>query len=279
MATIELPSGTLDYTDTGGDGPTVVLVHGLAMDGSVWRHVVEELRGRYRVVVPTMPFGAHLRPVHPGTDLTPDGMARLLGSFLEALDLDQVTLVQNDAATGMLLAVSGDPAVDRIARLVLASVEAFDNYPPGLPGRSIWLAAKLPGGLAAAFQPLRFPALRQLPMAYGLLSKRGVPREITDRWAFPLLHSDWARRDLRDYLRGARPDRLLQAAEQAGSFDRPVLVLWAADDKVMPPAHGPRLAALFPQGSHQVIANSRTLIPEDQPTPMAEAIDAFISKN
>ena len=279
MATIELPSGSLDYTDTGGDGPTVVLVHGLAMDGTVWRHVVEELRDRYRVVVPTLPFGAHLRPVRPGTDLTPDGMARLLGSFLEALDLDQVTLVQNDASTGMLLAVSGDPAADRIARLVLASIEAFDNFPPGLPGRSIWLAAKLPGGLTAAFQPLRFPALRRLPMAYGLMSKRSVPRQITDGWTYPLLNTDWARRDLRAYLLGARPDRLLRAAEQAGSFDRPVLVVWGAEDRVMPPAHGPRLAALFPQGSHQEIPESRTLIPEDQPTPLAEAIDAFVTKN
>jgi len=279
MPTIELPSGTLDYIDTGGDGPTVVLVHGLAMDGSVWRHVVEELRGRYRVVVPTLPFGAHLRPVRPGTDLTPDGMARLLGSFLEELDLTGVTLVQNDASTGMLLAVSDDPAADRIARLVLASIEAFDNFPPGLPGRTIWLAAKLPGGLAAAFQPLRVPALRRLPLAYGLMSKRSVPREITDRWAYPLLNSDWARRDLRAYLVGARPDRLLQAAGQAGSFDRPVLVVWAAEDKVMPPAHGRRLAELFPQGSYQEIPDSRTLIPEDQPTPLAAAIDAFISKN
>jgi pimeloyl-ACP methyl ester carboxylesterase len=279
MATIELPSGTLDYTDTGGDGPVVVLVHGLAMDGSVWRHVVEELRGRYRVVVPTLPFGSHLRPVRPGTDLSPDGMARLLGTFLEVLDLDQVTLVQNDASTGMLLAVSEDPTADRIARLVLASVEAFDNFPPGLPGRAIWLAAKLPGGLAAAVQPLRFPALRRLPVAYGLMSKRGVPEQVTDRWAYPLLHTDWARRDLRAYLAGAHPDRLLRAAEQAPGFDRPVLVVWAAEDRVMPPEHGPRLAALFPQGSHQEIPDSRTLLPEDQPTPLAQAIDGFISKN
>ena len=279
MPTIELPAGILDYTDSGGDGPTVVLAHGPAVDGTLWRHVVEDLRGRYRVLVPTLPFGSHLRPMRPGADLSPDGMARLLGDFLEALELTGVTLVQNDAATGMLLAVSGTPAAGRIARLVLASVEAFDNFPPGLPGRAIWLAAKVPGGLAAAAQPLRFPPLRRLPVAYGRLSRRTVPREITDRWSWPLLHSAEAREDLRTYLRGARPDRLRRAAAEAGSFDRPVLVAWGAEDRVMPLAHGRRLAALFPQGSYLEIPGSGTLIPEDQPDALAAAIDAFIDES
>lgn len=275
MPAIELSSGTLDYTDTGGEGPTVVLVHGVAMDGTVWRHVVEELRDRYRVLVPTLPFGSHLRPMRAGADLSPDGMACLLGEFLEALDLTEVTLVQNDAATGMLLAVSGSPAAGRIARLVLASVEAFDNFPPGLPGRAIWLAARLPGGLAACVAPLRFPALRRLPLAYGLMSKRTVPREITDRWTAPLLAGAEARRDLRAYLLGARPGRLREAAVAAGSFERPVLVVWAAEDRVMPLAHGRRLAALFPQGGYLEIPDSRTLIPEDQPNALAAAVADF----
>ena len=273
---VELPAGTIDYTDTGGDGPVLVLVHGVAMDGSVWRYVVDELSDTHRVVVPTLPLGSHLSPIRPGADLSPDGMARLLGDFLDALDLAEVTLVQNDVATGMLLAVSDAPAAARIARLVLASIEAFDNFPPGLPGRSIWLAAKVPGGVGATAQPLRFPMLRRLPMAYGQLTKRPVPRAITDRWVGPLLGSAAARRDLTAYLRGARPGRLEEAAGRAGSFDRPVLVVWAAEDRIMPLAHGRRLAALFPKGDYREIADSRTLIPEDQPTALADAIREFV---
>ena len=273
---VELPAGTIDYTDTGGDGPVLVLVHGVAMDGSVWRHVVDELSDTHRVVVPTLPLGSHLSPIRPDADLSPDGMARLLGDFLDALDLAEVTLVQNDVATGMLLAVSDAPAAARIARLVLASIEAFDNFPPGLPGRSIWLAAKVPGGVGATAQPLRLPMLRRLPMAYGQLTKRPVPRAITDRWVAPLLGSGAARRDLTAYLRGARPGRLEEAAGRAGSFDRPVLVVWAGEDRIMPLAHGRRLAALFPKGDYREIADSRTLIPEDQPTALADAIREFV---
>jgi pimeloyl-ACP methyl ester carboxylesterase len=54
---VQLQAGTIRYQDTGGSGPVVVLLHGLAMDGSLWRHVVHPLRDEYRCVVPTLPLG------------------------------------------------------------------------------------------------------------------------------------------------------------------------------------------------------------------------------
>ena len=45
-------AGGLMYSDTGGDGPVVVLLHGVLMGGSLWDAVIEGLRNRYRCVVP-----------------------------------------------------------------------------------------------------------------------------------------------------------------------------------------------------------------------------------
>ncbi len=53
---IELSAGTIEYEDTAGSGPIVVLLHGLIMDSSLWRHVVCELHSDYRCLVPTMPL-------------------------------------------------------------------------------------------------------------------------------------------------------------------------------------------------------------------------------
>ena len=58
---------------------------------------------------------------------------------------------------------------------------------------------------------------------------------------------------------------MVDAAEGLHGFDRPVLVVWAAEDRVMPLEHGRRLAELLPQGRFVEIADSYTLIPEDQP--------------
>ncbi|WP_370375215.1 alpha/beta fold hydrolase [Streptomyces laculatispora] len=76
------------------------------------------------------------------------------------------------------------------------------------------------------------------------------------------------------YRRSADADarRLAEAAGTLRSFDRPALVVRAAGDRVMPPGHGRRLAALLPQGRPAEIAESRTLVPLDQPERLALAI-------
>ena len=94
MPEIELSAGTVTYEDTGGDGPVVVLLHGLLHDASVWRHVVAELRTDHRLVAPTLPYGAHRRPMRRPP--TPDLVNELIAEFLERLDLRDVTLVESD---------------------------------------------------------------------------------------------------------------------------------------------------------------------------------------
>jgi pimeloyl-ACP methyl ester carboxylesterase len=134
-----------------------------------------------------------------------------------------------------------DGLVGRVGRLVLVSCEAFDNYPPGLrlPGRMAALSARLPGGIALMARALRFRQLRQLPIALGWMSKRGIPEEVVREWLRPLRQRE-IRRDLRKYAgdtkRGNRD--LLAATEALPSFDRPVLVVWASEDRLMPPEHG-----------------------------------------
>ncbi len=135
MAQVELSAGTIDYDDTGGDGPVLVLLHGLLMDATVWDPVLEQLGGRYRCVRPTLPLGAHRRPMRPDADLSLPAVVALVAEFLDALELGEVTLVGNDWGGAQLLTVWG--LDERIARLALVACEAFDNYPPGLPGRTI----------------------------------------------------------------------------------------------------------------------------------------------
>ncbi|MBO0914292.1 alpha/beta fold hydrolase, partial [Streptomyces laculatispora] len=136
-----------------------------------------------------------------------------------------------------------------------------------------------PGGLRTAFTLLRLKPMRRLPMTWGRMTKRPVPDEVMDGWFRPLWTSKEIRRDLRKYVLGVPPkDELLRWAEALRTFDRPALVAWAAEDRVMPPEHGRRLAELLPRGELVEIADSYTLIPEDQPAKLAARIRAFLLK-
>ncbi|MEU2671126.1 alpha/beta hydrolase [Streptomyces sp. NPDC007164] len=285
MPEIELSAGTIEYTDTDtgihtgtGDGAreTVVLVHGLAFDESVWDALVAELREDFRVVVPVLPLGSHRRPMRPSADLSAQGVADLLAEFLERLDLCAVTLVQNDAGTAQLLPGVRD---ERIARLVLTSCEALDNYPPGVQGRTLLAASRVPGGLFLLLQSFRVPFLVSMRSSLGGMTAHGIPYERVRRWYRPLLTDRAVRRDLARFLRSTQKDTYLRAAERLRHFDRPALVAWGAEDRMMPPETGRRLAGLLPRGRYVEIPEAGTLVPMDNPAALAQELRRFIEEH
>lgn len=276
MPEVELSAGTIEYEDTGGTGPVVVLLHGVVMNGSVWRKVVAGLRDGHRCIVPTLPLGAHRRPMNPDADLSLGALGRLVGEFLERLDLRDVTLVNNDWGGSQVVVSEG--RAERVGQLVLTSCEAFDNYPPGLQGKLLDLSARAPGGLQLAFGGLRVRPLRRMPLTWGHMSKRPVPHEVMDTWIGPILGSREIRRDFKKYA-NTMPSKttLLAWAERIRGFDRPSLVVWASEDRIMPLAHGRRLAEMLPRGRLVEVPDSYTLIPEDQPEVLAGHIRSFVS--
>jgi pimeloyl-ACP methyl ester carboxylesterase len=274
VSEVELSAGTIEYEDTGA-GPTIILLHGFLMDASLWAAPVADLAADHRCVVPTLPFGAHRHPMAADADLSLPGIARLVAEFLDRLDLRDVTIVGNDTGGALvqLLMADGNP---RIARAVLVSCDAFDNFPPGLTGRTLVRTGRLSPTLFGLFmQQMRMKPVRRLPLAFGWLTKRGDAT--TKRWLRPILTQRAIRRDTVRMLRAAAADTelLLTAAQRLPDFDRPTLVVWAAGDRVMPPEHGRRLVELLPQARLVEVADSYTLVPLDQPARLAESIREF----
>jgi pimeloyl-ACP methyl ester carboxylesterase len=287
MPEVTLSAGTLRYEDTAPGGaapgdrrPTLVLLHGLTIDSSVWSEVAAALGEDFRCVMPTLPLGAHRIPMRADADLSLRGLALLVGEFLEALDLRDVTLVLNDWGGAQLLLTEGPPeAVARIGKVVLTACEAFDNYPPGLPGRLVSLACRTPGGLALMMRALRYRAVRRAPGGWGWMSRRPVPDAMMDAWFTPARVDPLVRRDLAAYVLSV-PDRaaLLGYAERMRSFERPVLVVWAKEDRLMPRAHGARLAGIFPDARLVELDDTYTLIPLDQPHRLASLLRDFAGR-
>jgi pimeloyl-ACP methyl ester carboxylesterase len=275
MKQVELSAGTIEYQDTGGNGPALVLLHGLMMDSSLWDGPIADLSADHRCVAPTLPLGAHRHVMHPGADLSLPGIARLVAELVDRLGLQDVTLIGNDTGGALVQLLIGDGTA-RAGRVVLASCDAFDNFPPGLTGKTLLLAGKLPPVLFGLFmQQMRIRAVRRLPIGFGWLTMRGDAA--TARWMKPVLTQPEIRRDTVRVLRAAAADTgvLLKAAERLPGFDGPALVVWAAGDRVMPPEHGRRLAELLPHGQLIEIEDSYTLIPLDQPARLAQIIREF----
>ncbi|MEV3927474.1 alpha/beta fold hydrolase [Actinomadura coerulea] len=273
--TVDLPTGPIEYRDSGGSGPTVLLVHGLMMNQqSLWNEVVDQMP-EVRCVVPTLPLGAHSRPAGDAADLSLQGIARLLRELVEAMDLTDVTLVGNDTGGAVAQFLVADDHA-RIARLVLISCEAFENFPPGLTGRTVVAAGRLSPTLFGLFmQQTRLGAVRRSPLAFGWLTKRGDV--VVKGWREPLRDAS-VRRDVVRMLRNIAKEgpALAIASEALAGFPKPALVVWAADDRIMPMEHAHRLAATLPDAQLEIVPDSYTLVPLDQPNHLATTLRRFV---
>ena len=275
MNEVSLSAGTVRYRDT-GSGPPVLFVHGLLVNGLLWRKVVPGVEGSARCIVPDWPLGAHAPALNPGADISPRGVALLIGEFMEKLDLRDVTVVGNDTG-GALVQMLVNERPERVGRIVLTPCDSFDNFlPPMFKG--LQAAAKVPGGLTAAVQSLRLRRARRLPLAFGWLIKNGVDHDVYDEILANYFGDRGVRRDTRRFVNAISKRDTLEAAERLTSFDRPAMVAWAREDKVFPFAHAERLVELLPQGRLEVIEDSYSFVPEDQPDRLAELIREFLPR-
>ena len=92
---VHLPQGTIRYRED-GTGEPLLFVHGVVVNGSLWRKVVPQLSKDFRCIVPDWPLGAHEVPMSADADLSPPALAKLVVDFMDALGLESATLVGND---------------------------------------------------------------------------------------------------------------------------------------------------------------------------------------
>jgi pimeloyl-ACP methyl ester carboxylesterase len=269
---LELSQGKIRYRDA-GDGKPLVFVHGLLVDGLLWRKVTPLLDGEFRCIVPDWPLGSHRIALAPSADRSPRGMAHLIADFLEAMELEEVTLVANDTGGAIAqLLVTERP--ERIDRLVLTPCDCYENFFPPAFKPLQWLA-RVPSALTLAAQPMRSAAVRRSPLGFGLLTKRPIPNEITWGWIESSLADRDVRRDVIGLLRGVDSRDTLAAAKKLRDFDRPTLIAWAREDIVFKVRFAERLARDIPNSRLELIEDSRSFVSEDQPERLAELIGAF----
>jgi pimeloyl-ACP methyl ester carboxylesterase len=255
-----------------GEGPPVVFAHGALVNANLWRKVVPRLDGFTRVTL-DLPLGSHLDPMPTAADLRPPELARLIADALEALDLEDVTLVGNDTG-GALTQIVATTRPERVGAIVLTSCDAFDNFPPRL-FRVALAPARVPGLIPVAFGGLRLRPLRRLPFAFGWLTKRPIDRDAEDSYVLPVLTRREIRRDVRKLLGGLDPAYTRDAAAKLTGWRKPALIAWSAEDRFFPREHAERLARVIPGARLEWIHDALTFSPEDRPDRLAELILDF----
>jgi pimeloyl-ACP methyl ester carboxylesterase len=268
---IDLPAGRIRYREA-GSGKPIVFVHGYLVDGRLWDGVVDRLSDRYRCIAPDWPIGAQQIAMKPDADLSPAGVAATIASFLEALELEDVTIVGNDSGGAMSqVLVTRHP--ERIGRLVLTNCDTHENFPPGI-FKAMPPIAALPGGMALLAAPFRIPALARA--AFRPFARTTIPPELVASWMQPGLHDAGVKRDAKKVTAGMNKRYTLEAAQKLRGSQLPILLTWARGDRNFPISYAERLASEAGNARIVEIADSKTFVPLDQPQRLSEEIAEFV---
>jgi len=271
---IELPAGRIRYREA-GTGKPVVFVHGFLVDGRLWDGVVERLSDRCRCIAPDWPIAAHQVAMNPDADLSPPGIAALIAGFLEALELEDVTIGGDDSGGAMSqVLVTRHP--ERIGRLVLTNCDTHDNFPPGI-FKAMPPLAKLPGGMAVLSAPFRIGALART--AFKPFARTAIPADLVASWMRPSLSDPEVKRDAAKVTAGMNKRYTLEAAERLSESELPLLLTWAPGDKFFPISYAERLERETPNARLVRIPDAGTFVALDQPARLADEIATFVQQN
>ena len=276
LAEIRLEQGVVRYR-TMGEGTPVVFVHGLMTNSVVWHRVMPLIATDARCIAPDWPLGSHSVPLEHDADLTPPGLAKLVTDFLAALDLHDVTLVGITVGGAYCQMIAAENP-DRVRRIVLLPSDAYDNLPPMLLRYLRW-SSRVPGLLYLLAQSMRFRPSLRMPFAYGWAAKRPFERAALDAFLEPIRSMRGTRRDLAKVLRRLTPDHTQAAARRFGEFDKPVLIIWSHEDRLLPFTHAERLVKAFPQSRLETVPDSYSYVVQDQPERTAELIRDFVKSS
>ncbi len=279
MPSIDLPHGTVRYRVAGPENaatPPVVFVHGFLVSSTLWTKTADALAAAgVRSYAADWPLGSHTIALGVDADQSPRGIARQIIAFMQALELDDVTLVGNDTG-GAICQFLLDTDASRIGRVVLTNCDAFTNFPPA-PFGQLFKAFRSPRTIRALLAPMRAAAVRHSPAGFGLLVNQPLDAEQTRAWVEPCLSDPAIRQDTARFAQRVDPDDLNAASERLGSFDGPALLVWGAADRFFKLDFARRLCATFADARLVEVENGRTFIPHDEPERLAREIAAFQS--
>jgi len=272
--TVSIPAGEIEIHEI-GTGTPLVCLHGALVSWQIWEPIARPLAQRgYRVIMPSLPLGAHPTAMQAGTDLTPTGLAQIIADVVAALDLPTVTTLSTDTATALTqLVLTLHAGV--IDRAVMTSGDCFRYFFPPMfrPLQALgylpWLLPRVAGGM-------KNQKLRESPFALGWITKAGVSDEIAAAWGKPIVRDRHVRRDAAKVLRGINTRHTMRAAKALPDVTVPVMLVWGEIDKAFPIKLAHRLAALIPNCRLETVPDAATFVSLDNPDALVTLIEDFV---
>jgi pimeloyl-ACP methyl ester carboxylesterase len=267
---VDTPSGSISYVER-GSGPVALFVHGVLLNGYLWRHQLAELGDLRRCIA--LDLLAHGNTEVSATqDVSVTANAHMLVQFLDALKIDQVDLVGNDSGGG-ICQIFAALYPTRVRSLVLTDCDAHDNWPPeAFKGFVSMVAA---GGLAETLHAmLADKSVYRSPQALGLAYERPeqVSDDTIDTYLRPHVGSPRRLRDLERFVNAFDCRHTLDIESALKLVRTPTLIAWGTDDIFFDLKWSHWLENTIPGARRLEFDGARIFFPEERASEFSKAV-------
>jgi len=225
---VQTTSGRISYLEQ-GVGPVALFVHGVLLNGHLWRHQLTNMSDVRRCLA--LDLLAHGdTEIAPDQDVSVTANAKMLKEFLDALKIDQVDVVGNDSGGG-IAQIFAALYPERVRSLTLTDCDTHDNWPP--EAFKPFLAMAAGGGLRETLDAiLSDKSIYRSPQALGPAYEH--PEQVSDdsieTYLRPFVRSDQRTRDLQRFLAAFDNKHTLAIEPQLRTLRVPTLIAWGTDD-------------------------------------------------
>jgi pimeloyl-ACP methyl ester carboxylesterase len=257
-----------------GQGPTLLLLHGLGCDHTTWSPVIHDLARHFTVIAPDL-LG-HGVSAKPRADYSVGGYANGMRDLLTVLDIDKVTVVGHSFGGGIAMQFAYQ-FPERTERMILVA-------PGGLgPEVSPLIRAVTLPGFHQVMGVATLPGIRHVGKA-GLRalsrSKVTAVRDLAEvAEIFESFKDPRARAAIRHVVRAVVDMRgqIVTMVDRAYLTQAmPMLVVWGTDDVVIPSRHAENVARIAPGAVVEVLPNSGHFPHKDHPDRFVKIVQDFI---
>jgi pimeloyl-ACP methyl ester carboxylesterase len=261
---IATPSGTISYVEQ-GSGPVALFVHGVLLNGYMWRHQLAQLGDIRRCIA--VDLLAHGNTEISATqDVSVTANAHMLAQFLDAMKIDQVDLIGNDSGGGVCQ-IFAALYPERIRTLALTNCDAHDNWPPEAfkPFVAMVATGGLPGTLSAM---LADKSIYRSPQALAAAYER--PESVTDdtieTYLQPHTRTPQRTHDLERFVNAFDCRHTVAIEKQLRKVQAPTLIAWGTDDIYFDVKWSHWLEKAIPGTTRRVEFDAaRIFFPEERP--------------
>lgn len=260
--TAATPSGVVSYVERGG-GPVALFVHGVLLNGYLWRHQLEALGDVRRCIAVDLLAHGYTQAAE-GQDVSVTANAHMLAQFLDALGIDRVDLVGNDSGGG-ICQIFAALYPQRLRSLALTNCDAHDNWPPEAFAPFVSMVAA--GGLEQTLNAMwaDHDVYRQaLAPAYERPAE--VDDETIATYLRAFIESPQRLRELERFVNAFDCRHTLAVEDGLRRLPVPTLVAWGTDDIYFPLEWSRWLQQTIPGVTRRVdFEGARIFFPEERP--------------